>query len=413
MAADGALMLSLLRGIRILDLTTVVLGPYATQILADMGADVIKVEPPTGDLFRSVRPGHSEEFGAGFLNTNRNKRSIAIDLQSEPGRQVFGALVRNAQVVVHNMRPKSARKLGVDFDTLKQINDRIIYCFASGFGQGGAKADEPAYDDTIQAASGLACLNANAEGEPRFLPTIVADKVGGLHLALAVLGALASPDRGKKPICIEAPMFESLVSFLLVEQLAGRTFEPPLGGIGYDRLLSPYRKPFRTRDGYISIIPYTGLHWVRFLRLIGRDALAQDPRVADPVQRSRNIDMLYAAIEESTPGRSTDEWIALLREHDIPHARVNRVEDLFDDEHLNDVGMFERVEHPSEGTLLSVRSPFSIMSEQASIPDRPAPALGEDTIGVLSDAGFDADAIENLLASGAVGTGQKVRDRGA
>jgi crotonobetainyl-CoA:carnitine CoA-transferase CaiB-like acyl-CoA transferase len=395
-------MLALLNGIRVLDLTTVVLGPYATQILADLGADVVKVEPPGGDVFRSVRPGHSKELGAGFLNTNRNKRSIAIDLRSDGGRRAFEALARRADVVVHNMRPKSAQKLGVDFESLKAVNERIIYCFASGFGHAGDKADEPAYDDTIQAASGLACLNANAEGEPRFLPTIVADKVGGLHLAVAVLAALASADRGRKAICIEAPMFESLVSFLLLEQLAGRTFDPPLGGIGYDRLLSPHRKPFRTSDGFISIIPYTAQHWTRFLGLVGREQLAADRRVLDPVERSRNIDMLYAIIAESTPGRTTEDWIALLRELDIPHARVNRLDELFDDPHLRQAGMFAKVDHPTEGSLISVRSPFSLLGDAQAAPDRLAPTLGQDTHEILAEAGYDAEAIEELIGAGAV-----------
>jgi crotonobetainyl-CoA:carnitine CoA-transferase CaiB-like acyl-CoA transferase len=395
-------MLALLNGIRVLDLTTVVLGPYATQILADLGADVVKMEPPGGDVFRSVRPGHSKELGAGFLNTNRNKRSIAVDLRSDGGRRVFEALARQADVVVHNMRPKSAQKLGVDFESLKALNDRIIYCFASGFGHAGDKADEPAYDDTIQAASGLAYLNANADGEPRFLPTIVADKVGGLHLAIAVLAALASADRGRKAICIEAPMFESLVSFLLLEQLAGRTFDPPLGGIGYDRLLSPHRKPFRTRDGFISIIPYTAQHWTRFLGLVGRDQLAADRRVLDPVERSRNVDMLYAIIAESTPDRTTDEWIGLLRELDIPHARVNRLDELLDDPHLRQAGMFAKMDHPTEGSLVSVRSPFSLLGNALGAPDRLAPRLGQDTREVLAEAGYDAQAIEDLIGAGAV-----------
>ena len=395
-------MLGLLKGIRVLDLTTVVLGPYATQILADFGADVVKVEPPGGDVFRSVRPGHSGELGAGFLNTNRNKRSIAIDLRNEGGRSVFEALARQADVVVHNMRPKSAKKLGVDFESLKAVNDRIIYCFASGFGQAGEKADEPAYDDTIQAASGLAYLNANAEGDPRFLPTIIADKVGGLHLAMAVLAALASADRGRKAICIEAPMFESLVSFLMLEQLGGRTFDPPLGGIGYDRLLSPHRKPFRTKDGFISIIPYTAQHWTRFLGLVGLEELAGDRRVLDPVERSRNVDMLYSIIAESTPGRTTNEWIGLLRKLDIPHARVNRLDELLDDPHLRQTGMFTKVEHPTEGSLVSVRSPFSLLEDEPADPDRIAPALGQHTSEILAEAGYDAQAIEDLIEAGAV-----------
>ncbi|RIV80106.1 CoA transferase [Aurantiacibacter xanthus] len=395
-------MLSLLKGIRVLDLTTVVLGPYATQILADFGADVIKVEPPTGDVFRSVRPGHSKDLGAGFLNTNRNKRSIGIDLRNDAGQEAFRGLVRQADVVVHNMRPKAARKLGVDFDTVKRLNPQIVYCFAAGFAHGSEREDDPAYDDTIQAAAGLAYLNSNADGEPRFVPTILADKVGGLHLALAVLAALASPARGSRPLCIEAPMFESLVSFLMVEQLAGRTFDPPLGGIGYARLLPAHRKPFRTKDGYISLLPYTAQHWSRFLRLVGRDDLCSDPRVTDSVERSRNVGMLSAIIEEFTPHRTTDEWIALLREHDIPHARVNRIEDLLDDPELGVADMITRFEHPTEGTLLSVRSPFNVVGEEAPLEDKCAPALGADTSEVLREAGFDEAAIARLLEQGGV-----------
>ncbi|MXO66329.1 CaiB/BaiF CoA transferase family protein [Altericroceibacterium endophyticum] len=404
-------MLSLLRGIRVLDLTTVVLGPYASQILADMGAEVTKVEPPTGDVFRSVRPGRSEKLGAGFINTNRNKKSIAVDLQTPEGRKVLADLTRNSDVVVHNMRPVSAKKLGLDFETLKSFNHRIIYCYAAGFGQGGSNANEPAYDDTIQAASGLAYLNANAQGEPRFLPTIIADKVGGLHLAIAVLGALASEDRGKRAMCIEAPMFESLISFLLVEQLAGKTFDPALGGIGYDRLLSPYRKPFKTSDGFVSIIPYNGTHWARFLELVGRDDLATDPRVLDPVKRSQNIDMLYAVIEESTPDRTTDEWIELLSERDIPHAKVNRVEELFEHPHLKEVGMFSHVQHPTEGSLLSVRTPFSVSDDTASQPDSLAPALGQHTREVLRAIGYDKATIDELLERDIVRSDEETSDQ--
>jgi crotonobetainyl-CoA:carnitine CoA-transferase CaiB-like acyl-CoA transferase len=217
-----------------------------------------------------------------------------------------------------------------------------------------------------------------------------------------VLAALASPEHGRKAICIEAPMYESLVSFLLLEQLGGRTFDPPLGGIGYDRLLSPYRKPFRTQDGFISIVPYTAQHWTRFLGLVGREQLAADRRVVDPVERSRNIDMLYAIIEESTPQHTTDEWIVLLRELDIPHARVNRLDELFDDPHLRQAGMFAKIDHPTEGSLVSVRSPFSILGDGPAAPDRLAPTLGQDTREILAEAGLEADAVEHLIGTGAV-----------
>ncbi|HSX55234.1 MAG TPA: CoA transferase [Sphingomonas sp.] len=393
-------MLSLLKGIKIVDLTTVVLGPYATKILGDFGAEVIKVEPLSGDVFRAVRPGRSEAMGAGFINANRNKRSIALDLRDREALAALHAIVAAADVVVHNMRPKSAEKLGIGFEQLRAVNPLILYCYATGFGQGGPFADEPAYDDTIQAVSGLAWLNQNASGEPRFLPTIIADKVGGLHLAISVLAALASRNRDGEAMCIEAPMFESLVSFMMLEQLAGRSFAPPLGGIGYDRLLSPYRKPFRTADGFISVIPYNAAHWTAFLRLIGRDDLIGDRRVTDATERSRNIDMLYALIEQATPARTTDEWMSLLRERDIPCAQVNRLEDLFDHPHLRAVGMFDREVHPTEGELNVARSPFRVAGEP-SAPDRPAPVLGQDTFDILREAGVAEAAIELLFARGA------------
>lgn len=394
-------MLSLLNGIKVVDLTTVVLGPYATRLLGDLGAEVIKVEPLSGDVFRAVRPGHHPAMGAGYLNCNRNKHAIALDLRDTEARNALYAMVRQADVVVHNMRPKTAEKLGVGFEQLRAVNASLIYCYAPGFGQDGPLADEPAYDDTIQAVSGLAWLNQTAEGEPRFLSTIVADKVGGLHLAISVLAALASRQRDGQAVCIETPMFESLVSFLMVEQLAGKSFEPPLGGIGYDRLLSPYRKPFRTKDGYISILPYTATHWIAFLRLIDREDLTADPRVTNGVERSRHIDMLYALIEAAMPSRTTQDWLELLRARDVPCSEVNRLDDLLDHPHLAAVGMFRHEHHPTEGQLTAVRAPFRVegMPDGA---DRPAPGLGQDTRQVLRDAGLDEAAIEALFARGVV-----------
>jgi crotonobetainyl-CoA:carnitine CoA-transferase CaiB-like acyl-CoA transferase len=392
-------MLGLLQGVRIIDITTVVLGPYATRTLGDLGADVIKIEPLAGDVFRSVRPGHHSEMGAGFLNLNRNKRSIGIDLRNPRGLAVLDRLVARADGVVHNMRSASAARLGVDFERLRTVNPRLAYCYTAGFGEGGRDSDEPAYDDTIQARSGLAWLNATAKGEPRFLSTIVADKVGGLHLAIGFLAALAARDRTGEAVCLEAPMFESMVSFLLVEQLAGRSFVPPLGPTGYDRLLSPYRKPYRTRDGYIAVIPYNGVHWTHFLKLIGREDLVDDPRVVDPVERSRNIDMLYALIEEAAPMHTTAEWLSLLGARDIPCAPVNRVEALLEDPHLADAGMFREVEHPSEGRLVSVRTPFRAGAER---PDLLPPLIGADTRALLREAGYDDGTIDDLEAAGVV-----------
>lgn len=394
-------MLPLLQGVRIIDFTSIVLGPYATQILGDFGADVIKVEAPDGDLFRSVRPGRSRRMGAGFLNCNRNKRSLAVDLKHDGASEVVAALVTSADVVVHNMRPRSAARLGLSYEKLSKINPRLVYAIAPGFDQRGRDADAPAYDDIIQALSGLAHLNANAQGEPRYLPTIVCDKVGGLHLALAVLAALAWRNRTGRSCCIEAPMFESMVSFLMAEQLGGATFEPPLGGTGYERLSSLNRKPFRSSDGYVSILPYTTDQWAAFLDLIGRPEEAHSPLIQDPLLRSQNVDALYATIAAVTPTRTTAQWLELLRSRDVPCARVNSIDELLKEPHLADVGFFRIMEHPTEGALRSPRSPFHMhgVPEQ---PDAPPPNVSADAQAILGEVGFTATRIEALGAAGAI-----------
>jgi crotonobetainyl-CoA:carnitine CoA-transferase CaiB-like acyl-CoA transferase len=394
-------MLPLLSGIRVIDFTSIVLGPYATQILGDLGADVIKVEPPQGDLFRAVRPGHSKHMGAGFMNLNRNKRSLAIDLKNPAAGEAVGALVAAADVVVHNMRPSSAAHLGLSYDALRQINPRVVYALAPGFDQRGRDANAPAYDDIIQASSGLAHLNANQQGQPRYLPTIVCDKVGGLHLAIAVLAGIAQRARTGSGCCVEAPMFESMVSFLMTEQLGGRTFVPPLGKTGYERLSSPNRRPFRTKDGYLGILPYNTAHWAAFFELIDRPEQAHGEIVQNPVLRSQSIDSLYGMIAAVTPDRTTEEWLGLLSARDIPCARVNSLDALLDDLQLQDTGFFKQIEHPTEGTLLSTRSPFHCYG-QPEQADLPAPTVGGDGRAILASVGLSAERIDALASCGAV-----------
>jgi crotonobetainyl-CoA:carnitine CoA-transferase CaiB-like acyl-CoA transferase len=391
----------LLRGTRVLDLTTVLLGPYATQILGDFGADVIKVESPAGDLLRYADSARSAGMSAAYLNCNRNKRSIALDLTKPGGMQSLRRLIETADVFVHNMRPKTARKLGIAYEEVRRCREDIVYCYACGFGQEGRLADEPAYDDVMQAVSGLAYLNAEPDGEPRYMPNTVCDKVGGLHLAIAILAGLASRNQSGAGVCIEAPMFESMVSFLFVELLAGRTFEPPLGGIGYHRLTTPFRRPFRTKDGYASIIPYSAAHWQRFLKLVGRPDLIDDENVTDPRKRSRNIESLYRLIAEVAPRHTTAEWLRLLRDEGIPCGEVNRAEDLLKHPHLEDVGLFGAVEHPTEGPVLSIRSPFTVEDGERG-EDRQAPRLGGQGREILREAGFAAADIDRLERSGAL-----------
>ncbi|MES2042350.1 MAG: CoA transferase [Pseudomonadota bacterium] len=381
-------MFDLLKGVRIVDLSTIVLGPYATQLLGDFGADVIKVEAPAGDLFRAARPGRPGGDGAGFLNVNRNKRSIVLDLAKDADRQALLRLAATADVFVHNMRPRAITRLGFDYDAVRAVRPDIVYCAARGFGA-GLQGDEPAYDDIVQAASGLAWLNAGPDGAPRYVPSILADKVAGLHLALAIAAGIASRERSGKGVFIETPMFEAMVSFLLPEHLGGESFDPPIGPMGYDRMTSPDRRPFRTADGYLTIMPYTLAHWQRYLRMTGNDALADDPRVVEPEQRSHHVDMLYGIIAAQSPGRTNAEWIALLRDADIPHAAVNRMEDLLDDPHLAGAKMFGWLDHPHEGRIRSMRSPFAVHGRNET-PDRPAPALGADTSAILAEISGDA-----------------------
>jgi crotonobetainyl-CoA:carnitine CoA-transferase CaiB-like acyl-CoA transferase len=390
-------MYELLKHVRVLDLTTTYLGPYATQFLGDMGADVIKIEPPGGEVGRTPRPGRSPEMGAGFLNTNRNKRSLALDLHVPEGREVLMRLAKNSAALVHNMRPQAAAKLGLSYDHLRRANPQIVYCFSPGFDQDGPMAAQPAYDDIIQAVSGLSDLNRGESGAPRFLPTIVADKVVGIHLAFAVAAGLVHALKTGEGCAIEVPMFESMVAFLLVEHLSGQTFRPPVAPLGYERLLAANRRPYRTMDGYIAIMPYTTQQWTRFLECIGRSDLMSEPWVNDPVQRSANVDRLYQIIADAAPSRSTAEWLSVLGQADIPCGPVNSFEELQSHPQLSAVGLFQPITHPSEGPLTAVRSPFRVTG-CAKNPDRPAPRVGEGGRAALMESGFSPEEIEKLIA---------------
>ncbi len=379
-------MFKLLSGIRVIDLTTVVLGPYATQIIADLGADVIKIEPPEGDVFRAARPGRLDDVGAGFQNFNRNKRSVVVDLKSDEGQGHLMDLVREADVVVHNMRLSSAVNLGADYAKLRAVNNQLIYCFSPGFGSTGPDADAPAYDDIIQARSGLAALNADANGAPQFVRTIACDKVVGLHLAIAMLSGIAYRERHQTGVCIETPMLEAMTSFLMAEHLAGHSFTPPEGDLGYARLMTKHRKPHKTLDGYVAILPYSTRHWVRFFNACANAPLAQDKRVTDPILRSQHIDWLYQQISMLAATKTTAEWLHLMSEEDIPCAPINSLDDLFADDHLQAVDLFQKLNSDKLGSICQIRSPFIVNGEtfDGPQPNTAAPTLGEHTTDVLS-----------------------------
>ena len=347
-----------LAGLRVLDMTSVLLGPYATQIMGDMGADVIKVESLEGDVTRNVTPFRTPGMGAVFMNVNRNKRSLSIDLKNAAAREAFLRLVPDADVLVCSIRPGAMRRLGLSYDDLKSLNPGLIYCGAYGFSEKGPYAGRPAYDDIIQAASGLAALHERADGAPAYSRTVLADKVTGLMCLSAITMALVARGRTGKGQFVEVPMFESLVAFMHVEHLQGASFEPPRGTTGYDRVLAPHRKPYRTSDGHVALLPYTTRHWIAYLDAIGRSDITSESWVTDPAERSRNVGKLYEIVAETTPTRSSAEWLALFSEIDVPAMPVLDTEDLLQDPHLDEIGFWPLFQHPSEGEIRMVGQPI-------------------------------------------------------
>ena len=395
-------MFDLLKGLTVADLSTIALGPYATQLLGDMGADVIKVESPGGDVFRAVRPGRRDDLGVAFMNYNRNKRSMVIDLKQPDGQAILKQLAGKSDVLVHNMRKSSAANLGASYETLSEANPQIVYCYSPGFGERGASRDDPAYDDVIQARSGLAALNADASGEPKFLRTIACDKIVGLHLALAVVSGVVQRQRTGRGVCIEVPMLESMASFLLLEHLAGHTLVPAEGELGYDRLMTANRKPHRTQDGFVVILPYSTKHWVRFFEICGLPDWASADKVLNPVERSLHIDELYGKISELAPTRTSEEWLAALSEQDIPCSHVSSLEDLMTDPHLVEAELFNRISDSRVGEIVEARSPFQVDGEINGAPNCVAPELGEHTDEILRDLGHSEESISKLRRNGTV-----------
>ncbi len=380
-----------LADLTVLDLTSTFLGPYCAELLAQLGARVIKVEPPEGDIVRYVADERHSGLGPAFLTFNRGKESVVLDLTSTAGREALDLLVDGADVFLHNMRPAAMARLRIDPATVRARNPRVVYCHAVGYGSTGTYRDEPAYDDVVQGVSGLASVQGGS-GEPQYVRTQVVDKTVGVMALAAILAALHERDVSGEGQAVEVPMFESMAAFLLMEQQGQRVYAGRTGGTGYARTASPYRKPYRTADGTISVLLYTDAQWRTFFRLIDRPDLADDPDLHSIRGRTRRIDELYALVEAELAARTTAEWLALLRANAVPSMPVNTIEDLFADEHLTAVGLFEDVEHPTEGPLVHARLPWTFARSGA--PHLPgAPALGEHTAAVLRAAGLDDEAI--------------------
>jgi len=340
-----------LAGIRVLDLSSVVMGPYAARLLADQGAEVLKVEPPEGDVLRRAGQG-----GAMFAHLNRGKRAVALDLKSPAGRAALRRLAAGADVLLHNMRADAATRLGLRREALREANPRLIVASAVGYGSGGPYAARPAYDDLIQAASGLAEImgRVSPDGEPRYVPLTLSDRVVGIQLAQAVTAALLARERGAEPAEIEVPMFETFAEFVLGDHLGGLSFDPPRGDPHYPRLMTPQRRPYRTRDGHVAVLLYNDAHWRRFFRAAGREAeMEADPRLRDHAGRTADFGHAYGRVGEILAGRTTAEWLDLLCALDIPAAPVNGVAALLEDPHLRAVGFWREVPLPGGGTLRS------------------------------------------------------------
>jgi crotonobetainyl-CoA:carnitine CoA-transferase CaiB-like acyl-CoA transferase len=373
-----------LDGVRIIDLTTVVSGPYATLLLADLGADVVKIESPKGDIARDLGPRVHEGMAAVFLNCNRNKRSVVLDLTADDGRRALKALADEADAFVTNMRPSALAKCGADADTLRAGHPELVYCSIRGFGSGGPYADLLAYDDIGQAASGFAGQQEWMAGEPQYVASAVADKVSGLTAAYAVAAALHGRTTTGEGTVIEVPMAETLAAFGLMEHLWGHVFVPPRGAARYPRMSSPLRRPFPTADGWISVVVYTDQNWDAFFAMIGMGHLGDDPRFASLATRTENLDELYTLVGDHLRTDTTANWFARLSAAGIPAVPYNRVDDLFEDPHLKAVGFFEEVEHETEGRLLQYATPISFDGERPPL-GLPAPSLGADTEDVLRD----------------------------
>ena len=393
-------MTPLLSGIRVVDLTSVIMGPFATAQLGALGADVIKVEPPTGEAVRHIGPMKSPLMGAMFLNANRNKRSVCLDLKAPAARDALYRVVATADVVVHNMRRAAARKIGIDAPTLQAINRRLIHCTAVGFARGGAYADDAAYDDVVQALSGFAAVNANAKGEPRYIPQIAVDKISGLFIVEGVLAALFHRERTGEARSFEVTMLECAAHFLLTEHLQGQIYDPPISKPGYARLLNPYRRPYPTKDGFVAVLPYIDKHWEKILPIIGREDVLKEDWFRTVTTRSANVRELYRMLDDVIPTRTTEEWLKLFREADIPCGPVNTLETLFEDPHLAGSGFFVAEDHPTEGRLHVTRHPVDFGPAE---PDRPAPANGQHTREILAEAGLTEAEIDALAAAGSAG----------
>ncbi len=392
-----------LAGVRVVEVGSVVLAPYAGSLLADMGADVIKIEAPGGDSTRNL--GHAEHPGMGsvFLACNRGKKSVVLDLRQPEALAVLKKLVAESDVFLHNMRADSAERLGIGYQALKAINSKLVYCASYGYGAAGRGARRPAYDDIIQAGCGVAALTGAITGTPAYAPTIIADKTTALFIVVGIMGALMERGRTGEGRELEVPMLETMTHFLSVEHLNGLTWQHAPAPSGYRRLMNAYRRPHRTKDGYLAVMPHSESQWRKFFNAVGRPDVLTDPRFATAADRSRNIEAMYVIVSEELPKRTSAEWSDIFTRHDVPFGPVNTLDDLVVDEHLADVGFWHEVDHPSEGKLRVPSFPVRDGGPYGdATPALIAPLLGEHTREVLRSLHYGEAEIAAMERSAAV-----------
>jgi len=391
-----------LAGVRVLDLTTVILGPFSTQILAGLGAEVIKVESPEGDDMRHVVPMRNPGMGHIYLHLNRGKKSLVLDLKHPKAREALLRLVPGADVFISNIRPQALARLNLHYEALSAIQPRIIYVNCCGFSPRGPSAGRPAYDDLLQGTAGMSWLfQRYTAGEPGYAPIALADRVTGLNAAYAVCAALYAREKTGRGQAVEVPMLEAITQFILGDHMAGLTFVPPQGEPGYARFLTPNRRPYRTKDGYLCVLIYNDKQWRSFFAAIGDpEGLERDQRFSTHTNRARFIDEVYAWVAEIMRTRTTAEWGELLEKADIPHAPMNSPADLLVDPELTATGFLTLEDHPSEGPMHAMGTP-TVWSETRTADPLPAPRLGEHSAALLAEAGYSQDEIRALAAAGA------------
>lgn len=388
-------------GIRVVDMTTILMGPYAAQLLGDMGADVIKVEAPSGDLVRELGPMQHPQMGALYLHVNRSKRGLVLDLKQPAGLEAVKKLIATADVLLYNVRPQAMARLGLGYDEVKKVNPRLLYVGTFGFGQEGPYAAKPAFDDLIQGAIGLPSLIKQAGSDvPRYVPSNIVDRTVGLYAVSSLCAALFHREKTGRGQKIDIPMFETMISHLLSDHIGGQTFDPPNGPPGYPRLLASERRPYKTADGFVCAVIYSDKQWASFFKTIGRSEIFEnDPRFLNLTVRTQHINDLQALAAKIFLERTTNVWLELLDKADIPTMPLHTLETIFDDPHLNAVNMFVWEDHPTEGRVRRVAVPTTWTDSQP-VPGRPAPQLGEHSLEILKELGYSSAEVKGLIQQG-------------